>query len=374
MKLLRRIFRSTGRHTAATIDLASAALARDPFSHYEELRRTGSVQFLARHNAWIILGYDDVHSALTRPDLFSSQPYDEVDAVLLGADPPEHHTIRRIVSRYFAPDAIERLCAFAEQHAVSLLKPRLDVVRDYGLPLSEAVAARLLGFDDNAVDAIHAAHAESSELGPYTHALDRIAGRATMYQRLLADGLGDADVRSLIRVLWLASTTTTERVIANCVMHLLQHDDVRRAVERDLELIPSFVDEVTRLHPPEHMVPRVTSESVHLGDTTIPAGQRVYLCLAAANRDPAKFEDASMLRLDRSPTRHFSFGFGIHHCVGATLGRREIITAVRTLLTRAPRFRAVGPLKKVSYFSTLTNHPIERLVVDTGMDDSEATA
>jgi len=361
MNLLARIFRKTN-----AIDLGAPAVARDPFPHYEALRRAGSVQYLAHHHAWIVLGYDDVHFALTHPSLFSNRPYAEVDAVLLAADPPAHTASRRIIARYFAPDAIEPLCAFAEEHAVSLLRPEMDVVRDYSLPLSEAVAARLLGFDDAAVEAIRAAHAATPELAPYTRALDRIAERAAMYGRLRADGLGDAEVRSLIRLLWLAATTTTERVIARCVLRLLQHEDMRRTLERDPALIPGFVEEVLRLHPPELMVPRIAAEEVPLGGRTIPAGAAVYLCVAAANRDPAKFENAPALLIDRAGPRHLTFGFGIHHCVGAALGRRELATAVRTLLTRAPRFRAVTPLADIVFWSTMTANAIERLVLDTG--------
>jgi cytochrome P450 len=351
--------------TAASIDLGAPEIARDPFPHYEVLRGAGAVQFLAHHDFWVVLGYDEVHSAITRPNVFSNRAYDDVAEVLLASDPPEHTAIRRIVSRYFSPDAIDQLCAYAEEHAASLLKPEMDVVRDYGLPLSEAVAAHLLGFDDSAVRAIRAAHADAPELAPYTRALDRIAERATMYKLLLDEGLGDAEVRSLIRLLWLAATTTTERVIARCVMRLLQHEDIRGALERDPALIPAFVEEVLRLHPPEHMLPRVTTQSVELGGATIPAGALVYLCVAAANRDPAKFENAPALQLDRGATRHFTFGFGIHHCVGATLGRREIATAVRMLLKDAPHFRAAQPLSTVVYWSTMTANAIERLVLDT---------
>jgi cytochrome P450 len=360
--------------TAATVDLGSPEIARDPFPHYEELRRAGSVQFLVKHDAWLVLGHDDVQFAFARPNLFSNQPYDEVDAVLLAADPPAHPPMRRIVMRYFSPGALDELCAFAEQHAASLLKPEIDVVRGYGLPLSEAVAAHLIGFDDRAVDDIRAAHAEAPELGPYTRALDRIAERATMYQSLRNDGLGDAEARSLIRLLWLAATTTTERVIARCVLGLLQHPDVARAVAHDHALIPAFVEEVLRLHPPEHMVPRLTTEPVTLGGVDIPARALVYLSVAAANRDPAKFEEPSAVRLDRPPVRHFTFGLGIHHCVGATLGRREIATSVRTLLTHAPGFRAVQPLETIGYWSTMTANAVERLVLDTGIAPGETHA
>lgn len=356
--------------TASTIDLGSPAIARDPFPHYETLRAAGPVQFLARHDAWIVLGHDEVQSAFARPDVFSNTPYHDVDAVLLGADPPQHAPMRRIASRLLSPDVVERLSAFAESHAQSLLQPRMDLeppmdlVNDYAGALSKAVAAQLVGFDTAAVKAIDAARAAAPDLAQYVHVLDRIAEGSAMHPRLVADGLSDAAARSVVRLFWLAATTTTERAIAHCALRLLQHDDVRRALEADRTLVPAFVEEVLRLHPPELMVPRLTTEPVTLGGALLPAGAVVHLCVAAANRDPAKFATASELQLDRPPQRHFSFGFGIHHCVGAALGRRTIETSVRTLLQHAPAFRATMPLDDVVTWCSLTASPVGQLPVE----------
>jgi cytochrome P450 len=356
---------------AATIDLDDPAIARDPFAAYEALRRAGPVQFLAHHNAWIVLGHDDVQFAFARPDLFSNRPYEDVDAVLLAADPPEHTAVRRIVSRFFAREVIEELDAFARERAVSLLEPQLDVVRDYGQPLSEAVAARLLGFDDEAVEAIRAALAGWRDFAGSVRAIDALAHRAGMYARLRDEGLDDAQARSLVRLLWLASTKTTERVIAECAQRLLQHADVRRALEQEPALVGPFIEEVMRLHQPEPMLRRLTTGTVELGGVTIPAGSIVYLCLAAANRDPARYDAPDDFRLDRPMARHLTFGHGIHHCVGATLGRAEIATAVSTLLTRAPHFRSAQP-EAVTYCATMTARYVQSLMIDTGLDGTRS--
>jgi len=354
MKSLQRFFRKP-------IDLDAPAVALDPFPHYETLRRSGSVQFLENHDAWIVLGHDEVQTAFSLPEVFSNRPYADVDAVLLAADPPEHTAIRRIVSRHFARDVIEELEAFAAREAASLLKPRLDIVDDYARPLSEAVAARLLGFDLDAVEKIRAAH----DFEQSVRTLDELAERTEMYRRLRDDGLADSQARSLVRLFWLASTKTTERVIAECILALLQHDGVRRAIERDPALVGPFIEEVMRLHQPEPMLRRVTTRAAQLGTATIPAGAMVYLCLAAANRDPAKYEAPAELRLGRTlPARHLTFGYGIHHCIGATLGRAVVTAALRTLLAAVPRFRAAQPLEQVTYCATMTAHFIERLLVE----------
>ena len=76
----------------------------------------------------------------------------------------------------------------------------------------------------------------------------------------------------------------------------------------------------------------------------IPAGAAVRLCLAAANRDPERFEQPSALLLERANVRqHLSFGGGIHRCVGAGLAQAEATAALRVLLRLAPRFRSVVP-------------------------------
>jgi cytochrome P450 len=123
--------------TAETIDFDAPAIAIDPLPSYDLLRASASVHFLARHDAWIVLGYDELRAAFAMPQLLSNQPYEEVDAVLLAADPPAHTAIRRIASRYFAREVIEEIGRAAADAAPRLLeKRRLDVVRDYAEPLS----------------------------------------------------------------------------------------------------------------------------------------------------------------------------------------------------------------------------------------------
>lgn len=362
MNFLSRIFRRTA--PVAPLDFNARNVAADPYPHYEVLRAAGAVQFLPQHDTWVVLGYDEIQAAFMKPKVFSNAPYAAVDDVLLAADPPEHPPVRRIVMRHFSPETLERLNAIAEERAAALLQPHLEIVQDYARALSETVAAELIGFGTGDIEAIHTAYATSPELEPYTRALDQIAGGAPLYGRLVADGLDDRQARSVIRLLWLAAVMTTERSISWCVMRLLQDDEMRRNVQRNPAQIAAFVDEVLRLHPPELMVPRITTEETQLGGVTIPANALVHLAIAAANRDPNKFEDASELRLDRPAMRHFSFGSGIHHCVGATLGRRTIETAVRTLLLHAPRFRAAQPLGQSIEWCTMTANPIGRLRVD----------
>lgn len=350
------------------IDFDAFAVARDPYPHYERLRCRGPIHFLPKHNAWIVLGHEEVQSVFSRPQLFSSRPYEKVDAVLLGADLPEHTAVRRVVGRFFATEIIERLGQFAEGRAALLLhEAKLDIVTGYARPLSEAVAAELLGWSEDTVEAIRDAQKTSREFADFTRSLDHFADRAAMFARLEAEDFREAEARSLVRLLWLASTKTVERTIVHGTRLLLQHDDVRAAIVRDAALLPSFIDEVLRLNAPELNIRRATTAVVQLGGVELPAGALVFLCVAAANRDPGRYEEPAALRLDRAPVRFLGFGHGIHHCVGATLGRRIIDVALRTLLTAAPSFRAAQPLDTIEYSGDLTSHAIERLAIDIGV-------
>jgi cytochrome P450 len=370
-RLRGRLFRRsllTPSGNAATINLDDPAIACDPFPHYEALRAAGPVQFLARHDAWIVIGHEELQAVFTRPDLFSNRPYEDVDDVLLAADPPEHTAIRRLVSPYFGREVIERLAAFSAERAAALLTPRLDIVHDYAEPLSEAVAQQLLGCDDPTVSAIRAAAEGAASFTQFTAALDGLADRTDMYGRLRADGLDDTQARSLVRLFWIASTKTTERTIAQCILQLLRYPGIRAAVEAEDALVGPYIEEVMRLHQPEPMLRRRSTQAVPLGGATIPAGSAVLLCLAAANRDPRMYDSPGELQLGRTGPRHLTFGHGIHHCIGAMLGRAEVAAAVRALLRHAPRFRAAQPVERVPYVATMMTHHIAHFVLDTGLD------
>lgn len=111
----------------------------------------------------------------------------------------------------------------------------------------------------------------------------------------------------------------------------------------------AFVEESLRLNPPEHSISRIAVTEVELSGVKIPAGALVKLCLGAANRDPAQFDEPELFLLDRAPNRHLSFGVGVHRCVGAPLARLETAAALRVLLRLEPRFRSVQSLETLRY-------------------------
>jgi cytochrome P450 len=362
--------------TAEMLDLSAPDVAINPFPHYEELRRSGPVHFLPRHGFWLVIGFDEVSSAIMQPQLFSSRVPDwlAVDEVLLGSDPPEHTVVRRVVGHYFSAQALAAQSAFAEQAAERLLKPlsaggTLDALRDFGAPLSEDVAAHLIGFDEPTFAAIRAIQGKANDLSQWLASLNSIIGAAAdripIYEQFLRNSEGrldEAQVLSLVRFLWIAGTTTTRRAIASSMLMLLRHTSIRSQVASDPTMLPAFVEESLRLHPPEHSISRVATTEVELSGVKIPAGALMKLCLGAANRDPTQFNDPTTLLLNRTPNRQLSFGGGIHRCVGAALARMEVTAALRVLLRMAPRFRSVQPLDTLRYVGFTKDS--EQLVIE----------
>jgi cytochrome P450 len=82
----------------------------------------------------------------------------------------------------------------------------------------------------------------------------------------------------------------------------------------------------------------VTTQDVEVCGTTIPAGSTVMVCIATANRDPARFDDPDEIDLDRSDFAHLSFGGGIHRCLGSHLARRELRLVVEEFHRLIPEY------------------------------------
>jgi cytochrome P450 len=334
------------------------------------LREEGEVLFLPRHGFWIALGYGAVHAAFSQPALFSNEPYEPIDAALLANSPPHHGAIRKVVSREFGSEKLRSAALAAQSYSRSLLKPQFDVVSDYGLPISRHVTSLMIGFDagvtEQVIEMEDALSRDPAPIPKLTAALDALAHRSAMYRRIRSDEpqlVSEEQCRSLVRLMWIAGTMTTERVITRCVLECLLNRGLGERLREQPELRAPFVEEVLRLYPPEHMVPRLTTADVALGGTLIPRGSVVNLCTAAANRDPSRYPKPNELDCNRSERGHFSFGSGIHACVGAPLSRRVIGAALSTLLEPGVRVEPTGPLSQLDWLHTVTTLAPRRLEV-----------
>jgi cytochrome P450 len=146
--------------------------------------------------------------------------------------------------------------------------------------------------------------------------------------------LTTAEVISNAAVIMFGGIETTEGMISNVILHLLQHPGQLALVREDLGLVPSAVEESLRLEPAAAVVDRYATRDVTLGGARIHAGDLVTVSLAGAGRDPAVFPDPDTFDVRRPNARlNLAFAHGPHFCLGAHLARLEAQAVVRAVLT-----------------------------------------
>jgi cytochrome P450 len=164
------------------------------------------------------------------------------------------------------------------------------------------------------------------------------------------DRLTEDELLAMAFLLLAAGHETTLHQIAGSVLTLLDHPEQLRELTADWSLAECAVQELLRhLSFAQISKPRFAREDGTLWGQPIRRGQMIFACLAAANSDPAVFENPERLNLRRQPNRHVAFGDGIHYCLGATLARVEMEIALRLLFTRYPDLELAIPRSRVRF-------------------------
>ena len=140
--------------------------------------------------------------------------------------------------------------------------------------------------------------------------------------------------------LFAAGQETTVRLLGSAVQLLAEDAELQQKLRDDRELIPNFIEESLRTESPIKGDFRLSRVPTTVGGVDIPAGTTLMLLLAAANRDPRRFEDPATFDVNRANARqHISFGRGIHTCPGAPLARAEARVCLERLLDRTSDIR-----------------------------------
>jgi hypothetical protein len=154
--------------------------------------------------------------------------------------------------------------------------------------------------------------------------------------------LSQEHVRGTIVLLLLAGIDTTWSAIGSSLWHLAMHPDDRRRLVAEPGLLPTAIEELLRAYAPVTMA-RLVAKDHEFHGCTMKAEEWVLLPFPAANRDPAVFEDADDVVIDRLENRHAAFGLGIHRCLGSNLARLELSIAVEEFLARFPEYELADP-------------------------------
>ncbi len=357
----------------------------DPWPMYAALRDHDPVHRVVPEDPeadyWVLSRHADIWAAARDHQTFSSAQgltitYRELELIglqdnppMVMQDPPAHTEFRKLVARGFTPRQVEAVEPAVREFVIERIE-RLraagggDIVAELFKPLPSMVVAHYLGVPeadraqfDGWTDAIVAASTSTGGLLSATEALVAMTGYFTelierrrrdpgddVVSHLVAAGVGaDGDIAGTLSILAFTFTMvtggndTTTGLLGGAVQLLDQRPDQRALLAANPDLIPDAVEEFLRLTSPVQGLARTTTSDVTLHDTTIPAGRKVLLLYASANRDERQYgPSAAELDVTRRPRNILTFSHGAHHCLGAAAARMQSRVALTELLDRCP--------------------------------------
>lgn len=297
-------------------------------------------------------------------------------APLIFLDPPDHTRIRKLVNKAFTPRSVERLRPRVQEVVDGILdraadEGGLDVVADLGFELPVIVICELLGVPladrehfsgwssdasrllDNDLDEAAVTAGVIAAMGFAQYFADlfevrRKDPRDDLVSGLLAaeeegDRLTIEELHSIVILLFIAGHETTMNLIGNGTNALLHQRDELVRWRDDPSLDAPAVEELLRFDGPVHLTGRIPVEDVEIDGHLFPRGKPAVTLLAAANRDPARFDHPDRLDLLRPDNHQLTFSQGIHYCLGAALARLEGQVAIGSLIRRFPDIELAAP-------------------------------
>jgi cytochrome P450 len=152
----------------------------------------------------------------------------------------------------------------------------------------------------------------------------------------------DLDLILALHILLVGGHETVSSGLSNAIYLLCTHPEQMAMLRQNPERIANAVEEVLRYATTPQCLFRTNTADVTIAGVDMPADSKIGIMYGAGNRDPEVFHRAEVFDVTRDTTelrRHLAFGFGVHYCVGATLGRLEMRIALQTLLDRLPDLR-----------------------------------
>ena len=374
------------------MQLTEPQVIANPYPYYEKLR-SQSPQFGLLdyppgtipgqdqpHPAWVFLSYQDVVQIVRNHDVFSSrdQMQEESSAptlMLVNHDRPRHRFLRGLAQKAFMPKRVEEdVAPWAEQTVSDMIAKigggHVEFMDSYAVELPARFITRLIGtpgedwprlrnwssafmvtsdftmeerqqsnmeiaqYYSDAVDQRIAAIARGEEVGD-----DLMT--AFIQSEFEGERLTPEEVKRFCITLVVAGAETTVYFLGNLIATFLEMPELYQQLRQDRSLVRPFIEESLRRDGPPQRLFRVATSDCLVGETQVREGDWVALFYAAANRDPAVFENPDEFIMNRpNIARHMTFGHGIHSCMGARIARMEADKLLNGLLDH---FSSVEP-------------------------------
>ncbi len=352
--------------------------AADPYAIQDDLRQRCPIAHTERFGGgWLPTRYDDVTAIAYDTERFSSR------AIIMGnfrpprdlapvggsppisSDPPFHQHARKLLLPAFTKTAVSRQEPATRAYCHALIdefdgRDVVDAAGEYAQHIPMRVIADMLGFPpedgprfrefvEDVLEGINLLPEERVER------MDRLFGylREQVHDHLanpredLTSYLIDAEifgqkleadhVTGAMALLLIAGIDTSWSAIGASLWHLARTPADRERLVAEPSLLPTAVEEFLRAYAPVTMA-RLVKQDMHWRGAEMKADDWILLSFPAANRDPAQFDQADEVIIDREVNRHAAFGLGIHRCLGSHLARMELRVALDVWLSRMPAF------------------------------------
>jgi cytochrome P450 len=364
------------------IDPFSDEFLADPFPALARLRDAGPVVYLERYGVFAVARHEQVQAVLKKPGVFSSaagvgitniaveNPWRK-PSILLEVDPPVHTHNRKVVARALAPRSLAYLQEVFDRRAAELAgelvaRGSFDAVPDLAEIFPTRVFPEAFGIADDGRDQLLAYGAMVfNGHGPRNHLFESsMAGAESVINwiteqcsrsSLRPDGLGaliyagveagevtEDEAALLVRSFLSAGLDTTVSAIALGVLDFARNPAQWQALRQDRSLARNAFEEVVRIESPVIGFFRTTSEPVPLDGASLPAGAKVLVFFAGANRDPRRWDQPDRFDIQRKVSGHMGYGTGVHNCVGQVIARMEGEAVFRALAGRISSWRLDG--------------------------------
>ncbi|WP_420863154.1 cytochrome P450 [Algirhabdus cladophorae] len=367
------------------------AFVQNPYPFYAKAHALGAAFHWAEYQMDCVVQYDLArrifsHPAFGRADPNPAKKPDHLtdfwaveDHSMLELEAPRHPVLRKQVLRAFTSrrvrDLAPEITALAHQLIDAFPSQPFDLLTAYAQQIPVIVIARLLGVPDHdaprllawshdIVKMYQAQRSHADEVAANTAAAEFSnyvqthidAKRCTATDDLLSamiaeEALTGPEIVSTAILLLNAGHEATVHTMGNAVVALINHA---------CPASDPAIEEAMRFDPPLHLFTRWVYEDVILDGVAFHKGQQIALLLAAANRDPARWDQPHRFDPSRVPQQHLAFGAGGHFCLGAPLARLELGIGLRVLFQRCPDLQLVQPPQFADIFHF---HGLDRLIV-----------
>ncbi|MFE5833607.1 cytochrome P450 [Streptomyces sp. NPDC056488] len=400
-------------------ELFTWEFATDPYPAYAWLREHAPVHRTTLPSgveAWLVTRYADARQALAdqrlskNPAHHDESPHAkgktgipgerkaELMTHLLNIDPPDHTRLRRLVSKAFTPRRVAEFAPRVQELTDRLIdgfvaKGSADLIHEFAFPLPIYAICDLLGVPEEDQDdfrdwaGMMIRHGGGPR-GGVARSVKKMRGYLAELIHRKREAPGDDLISGLIKasdhgehlteneaaamafILLFAGFETTVNLIGNGLYALLRNPGQRGLLQASLAagetgLLETGIEELLRYDGPVEMATwRYATRALTIGGQEIPAGDPVLVVLAAADRDPERFDGPDVLDLARRDNQHLGYGHGIHYCLGAPLARLEGQAALATLLTRLPDLRLAADPAELRWRGGLIMRGLRTLPVE----------